>query len=105
MMKLFLVGCGTGNPDHITMEGLKALRAAQLILLPVKGTRKSALADIRREILTTHLGTDAPQIQTFEIPSREPDIPYQQAVLRWHDERRWRDCAQMAGRTYKSIIP
>ena len=36
MMKLFLVGCGTGNPDHITMEGLKALRAAQLILLPVK---------------------------------------------------------------------
>lgn len=91
MMKLFLVGCGTGNPDHITMEGLKALRAAQLILLPVKGTRKSALADIRREILTTHLGTDAPQIQTFEIPSREPDIPYQQAVLRWHDEiaHRW----------------
>ena len=75
MMKIISGRCGTGNPDHITMEGLKALRAAQLILLPVKGTRKSALADIQRGFLTTHLGTDAPQIQTFEIPSREPDIP------------------------------
>jgi len=91
MMELFLVGCGTGNPDHITMEGLKALRMAQLILLPVKGEQKSALADIRREILAIHLGTATPQIRTFEIPSRRTDIPYQQAVLRWHDEiaKRW----------------
>ncbi len=86
MMELFLVGCGTGNPDHITMQGLSALRSADLILLPVKGTQKSALADLRYQILATHLGTDTPKIQVFEIPTRASDIPYQQAVTRWHDE-------------------
>ncbi|MEG0557001.1 MAG: SAM-dependent methyltransferase, partial [Comamonas sp.] len=36
MLELFLIGIGTGNPDHITREAEKAIRQADLILLPHK---------------------------------------------------------------------
>jgi len=106
MMELFLVGCGTGNPDHLTMQGLSALRSAELILLPTKGAQKSALADIRYQILQTHLGASMPQIQNFEIPSRASDIPYQQAVLRWHDEiaDRWQTALAKASSPQKVAL-
>jgi len=106
MMELFLVGCGTGNPDHLTMQALSALRSAELILLPTKGAQKSALADIRYQILQTHLGASMPQIQNFEIPSRASDIPYQQAVLRWHDEiaDRWQTALAKASSPQKVAL-
>ena len=37
MIELCLVGIGTGNPDHVTRQGVKALNAADLILVPHKG--------------------------------------------------------------------
>ena len=36
MIELSLVGMGTGNPDHITRQGVAALNAADLVLLPHK---------------------------------------------------------------------
>ena len=56
-MKLTLIGIGTGNPDHLTLQAIRAINAQDLILIPHKGEGKADLADLRRaicdEVLTT----------------------------------------------------
>lgn len=81
---LWLIGIGTGNPGHITQEGMQALRDASLILLPLKGADKVALADLRRAIIAAS-GTTA-RIVCFDYPERDPNTPYLQRVSDWHDQ-------------------
>ncbi|MGY6548249.1 MAG: precorrin-6A synthase (deacetylating) [Roseinatronobacter sp.] len=84
MIDLWLIGIGTGNPDHITREARRALRAAALILVPRKGAGKEDLADLRHQILT-EIGSPA-RIVPFDMPQRDESLPYFTRVARWHDE-------------------
>jgi precorrin-6A synthase len=83
-VQLSLIGTGTGNPDHLTLEGVAALRAADLILLPRKGPDKADLADLRRQICAAHL-PDLSRVVEFDLPLRDPDLPYLDGVEGWHD--------------------
>jgi len=100
MKDLTLIGIGTGNPDHLTFEGAKAIQNAQLILIPHKGEDKSDLADLRRLICARVLdGTqNPPKIVEFDLPVRDPDLPYFEAVEQWHDAicEAWKEAAQGA---------
>ena len=40
-MHLVLIGIGTGNPEHMTVQGIRELNAADLVLLPRKGAANS----------------------------------------------------------------
>jgi len=84
MISLDLIGIGTGNPEHVTLAALRAMREADLILLPRKGPDKSDLADLRRQICAAHL-TDLSRVVEFDLPVRRSDIPYLEAVNDWHD--------------------
>ena len=84
MQTLSLIGIGTGNPDHLTVEAQHALAAADLILIPRKGADKADLADLRWQIVQAVLGPNAPVVE-FDLPRRDPDLPYLIAVDRWHD--------------------
>lgn len=81
---LSLIGTGTGNPDHLTLEGVAALRGADLILLPRKGPDKADLADLRRQICAAHLPDLSPVVEV-DLPVRDPALPYLDAVEGWHD--------------------
>ena len=50
MIELTLIGIGTGNPDHLTIEATRAIAAADLLLVPLKGADKADLAGLRRHI-------------------------------------------------------
>lgn len=88
--RLNLIGIGTGNPDHITAQAVKALNAADLILIPRKGASKADLADLRRQILTDVL-TKAIPVAEFDYPTRDASADYETGVNDWHDEiaQRW----------------
>ena len=58
MEKLVLIGIGTGNPDHLTLQAVKAMRGADLILIPKKGPDKSDLAGLRQCHHLIARGTD-----------------------------------------------
>lgn len=90
MNELLLIGIGTGNPDHVTCEGVKAIRAADLILIPRKGAGKSDLAGIREEIIAQACDTPPP-LAYFDIPARRSDDGYLRGVDDWHDAiaERW----------------
>lgn len=84
MIQLHLIGIGTGNPDHLTAEAVRAMNEADLILLPRKGTAKSDLIDLRRHICTQVLNRPV-RIIEFDMPLRDAQAEYAQAVQAWHD--------------------
>lgn len=86
---LWLIGIGTGSPQHITLEGQQALREAACILLPRKGAGKDDLAGLREAILEA-AGATA-RVLAFDMPVRDESLPYLERVARWHDEiaARW----------------
>jgi len=83
-MDLWLIGIGTGNPAHITLEGQAALRDAACILIPRKGAGKEDLAHLRHDIIA-QAGATA-KVIPFDMPVRDEALPYAERVDRWHDE-------------------
>jgi precorrin-6A synthase len=91
---LSLIGIGTGNPDHLTLAGIKAMNLADLILVPRKGADKDDLAAVRLSILDAHLRNPATRVVSFDMPVRDPRIAdYTARVEAWHDAiaRVWAD--------------
>jgi precorrin-6A synthase len=85
MIELYLVGIGSGDPDHLTGEAVRALNGADLILIPTKGEEKADLADLRRA-LVARLVTRAVAVAEFELPVRNEAMPdYLDRVGDWHD--------------------
>lgn len=81
---LWLIGIGTGNPGHVTLEGRDALRNAACVLIPRKGSGKEDLAHLRHEILRAADATA--KVIEFDMPVRDEALPYGERVERWHDE-------------------
>ena len=88
MIHLDLIGIGTGNPDHLTRAAERAMRAADLILLPRKRADTADLIDLRRALCAEVL-TDTTRVVVFDLPERAADGPYLGpylgAVRDWHD--------------------
>lgn len=93
-MQLTLIGIGTGNPEHLTLQAIRAINAQDLILIPRKGAGKADLAELRRAICDEVLTNPATQIAEFDLPVRDPETQdYRQRVDDWHDAiaRRWQE--------------
>lgn len=84
-MELWLIGIGTGNPDHLTLQAVKAINGADLILIPCKGEEKAALADLRRAICAEMLTNPRTILSEFDLPVRAAEGDYLNGVTDWHD--------------------
>lgn len=84
MITLSLIGIGTGNPDHVTGQAIRALNSADLILIPRKGAAKSDLAEVRELILNRVLTQPVP-VAAYDVPQRADQDDYLGAVNDWHD--------------------
>lgn len=105
-IELCLVGIGTGNPDHVTMQAIAKLQAADIIIVPRKGDKKSDLADLRHQICDTLLGESCPPIFEFDLPVRDADKAYLSAVDDWHDAiaEVWAKCIDDAQQTLSAEV-
>lgn len=86
MREILVIGIGTGNPEHMTFEAVRALNAADLVLVPRKGAAKADLAALRREICGRYLENPATRIVGFDMPERDEAAGYRQGVDAWHRE-------------------
>lgn len=85
MIHLSLIGIGTGDMDHLTVQAIRALNSADLILIPRKGADKADLADLRRSICAAHVSGPAPVVE-FDLPRRDTsEVRYLDGVNDWHD--------------------
>ena len=60
MLTLSLIGIGCGDPEQLTLAAIRAINAADLVLIPRKGEDKSDLAELRRTICAQVLSGDRP---------------------------------------------
>lgn len=85
-MHLTLIGIGTGNPEHLTLQAMRAMKAQDVILIPRKGQGKADLADLRRAMCDEVLQECPTKVIEFDLPVRDEATPdYRQRVDDWHD--------------------
>ena len=86
MLTLSLIGIGCGDPEQLTLAAIRAINAADLVLIPRKGTQKSDLAELRRTICADVLTNKQTRIAEFDLPVRDDgDADYRKGVDDWHD--------------------
>jgi precorrin-6A synthase len=86
MLTLSLIGIGCGDPEQLTLAAIRALHAADLVLIPRKGADKSDLAELRRAICAQALKSDGPRLIEFDLPQRDAGRDdYRGGVDAWHD--------------------
>ena len=86
MLTVSLIGIGCGDPDQLTLQAVRAINAADLILIPRKGADKSDLADLRRTICAQVLTNRETRIVEFDLPQRDAAREdYRGGVDDWHD--------------------
>jgi precorrin-6A synthase len=85
-LTLSLVGIGCGDPAQLTLAGVRAINAADLVLIPRKGEEKSDLAELRRTICASVLTNGRTHIVEFDLPRRDgASDDYRAGVDAWHD--------------------
>jgi precorrin-6A synthase len=88
MRTMSIIGIGSGDPDHLTLQAVKVLERTQVIFMIDKGAKKDDLARLRREICQRHLAGRPYRTVPIKDPQRDrhPGC-YESAVLSWHEQR------------------
>ncbi|MFG2478913.1 precorrin-6A synthase (deacetylating) [Streptomyces fagopyri] len=90
MRKIHVIGIGAGDPDHLTLQAVKALRSTDVFFVLGKGEAKSDLVQLRRDILDAHLPDGAYRLVEARDPDRDraaDGAAYSPAVGDWRSAR------------------
>lgn len=83
-----MIGIGAGDPDHLTLQAVKALNAADAFFILDKGEAKSDLTRLRRDILDRHVKDRSYRLIEAPDPERDRRTPdYSPAVDDWRARR------------------
>jgi precorrin-6A synthase len=88
MKRVLVIGIGTGDPAHLTMEAIDALQRVDVVFVVDKGEDVADLTRVREEIVRR--STDASRCRIVTITDARRDrtaAAYEKAVDAWHDER------------------
>lgn len=88
MKRIFIIGIGAGNPDHVTVQGIKALNEADVLFAMDKGFGKEDLVRLRKEICERYITNRSYRFVEIRDPERDrASSSYRSAVETWHDQR------------------
>jgi precorrin-6A synthase len=86
--RIFIIGIGTGNPDHVTVEAINALNEADVLFVMDKGSGKEDLVRLRKEICERYITNRSYRFVEVRDPERDRTSPsYESAVATWHEQR------------------
>jgi precorrin-6A synthase len=86
MRKMKLIGIGAGDPEHLTLQAIEALRSVDVVFLTDKGPESADLLSARQAICDRYMRHH--RTVTLEDPPRERNAAdYEGAVRAWHEER------------------
>lgn len=84
---VIVIGIGAGNPDYMTIQAVKAMNRASVFFIPDKGSQKTELARLRREICERFIEGDNYRTVHFEVPERDKSASsYAKGVAQWREE-------------------
>jgi precorrin-6A synthase len=88
MRTLLAIGIGTGNPEHLTLQAVRALGSVDVVFSFDKGQEKAALQQARRDICERHI---APRpyrwVEISDAPRDARIASYETRVDAWHEQR------------------
>lgn len=88
MRKIFVIGIGAGHPDHVTIQAIKAMNAADVFFFPNKGESKQDLLQQRKSICERYVTDRNYKIVEIADPVRDSNVAsYTARVEQWHEER------------------
>lgn len=88
MRKVLVIGIGAGNPDHLTIQAVSAMNAADVFFVLEKGTAADELVAIREAILRRFVTRPDARIVRAPSPGRDTAAAdYRAGVADWHEER------------------
>ncbi|WP_028929350.1 precorrin-6A synthase (deacetylating) [Pseudonocardia asaccharolytica] len=88
MRKVYVIGIGAGNPDHITVQAVKAMNRVDVFFVIDKGHLKDDLAGLRTELLSQHVEHGRYRVVEASDPERDRTADaYRDAVVDWQDRR------------------
>jgi precorrin-6A synthase len=85
--RLLLIGIGTGNLDHLTLEAVAALNEASVVLVLDKREETADLTAFRRRVCARHVRGRTMRVVAARDPTRDRTAPYEAAVEAWHAAR------------------
>jgi precorrin-6A synthase len=91
MRRLLVIGIGAGDPEHVTMQAVKALNAVDVFFVIDKAPAhpdSDELVRLRREICERYIEQPTYRIVTIADPPRDRTTPaYRAAVEDWRSAR------------------
>lgn len=88
MKKILVIGIGTGNPEHVTVQAINAMNQADVFFVMDKGPATADLVRIREAICARFIRN--PGYRIVKAPSPERDrstADYEAGVESWHDDK------------------
>ncbi|MCU1594082.1 MAG: precorrin-6A synthase (deacetylating) [Frankiales bacterium] len=87
MRQLLVIGIGAGDPEHLTLQAVRAMNEVDAFFHMHKGEQKDQLAQLRRDLCDAHITGSYTWIDVPD-PERDRTGPgYEDAVADWHEAR------------------
>jgi precorrin-6A synthase len=85
---ILLIGIGAGNPEHITVQAIKALNRTQVFFILDKGYADDELLRLRKDICQRYIESSDYRLVQVQDPQRtdDPDA-YRAGIETWHEQR------------------
>lgn len=88
MRKLLIIGVGAGDPEHVTVQAIRALNEVDVFFVIDKGHETEDLVRLRREICERYIEDGTYRIIEVPDPARERTAAaYSSAVEDWRRRR------------------
>ncbi|MBY0610992.1 MAG: precorrin-6A synthase (deacetylating) [Beijerinckiaceae bacterium] len=85
--RLQIIGIGVGDPNHMTVEAVEALNAADVFFIPDKGAEKAELRALRMAVCERFITGSRHRFVEYRMPSRKAEFTdYRTNVEDWHAE-------------------
>ena len=89
MKKILLIGIGAGDPEHVTMQAVKALNQVDVFFVMDKGPAKKKLVALRQEICRRYIeGSDYRVVEAASPPRDRAPVDYRACVDDLNEEKK-----------------
>jgi precorrin-6A synthase len=86
--KLYAIGIGTGNPEHLTLQAVRVLASVDVVFSFDKGEEKAELGRLRSELCARFIAPRPYRAVAIPDPPRDARIAsYEERVDAWHERR------------------
>lgn len=87
MRKLYAIGIGAGDPEHLTVQAIDRLNRVDVFFVLDKGAEKADLVRLRQEILDRFVTRPHRMVLVADPPRDRTPENYRAAVADWHAAR------------------